>query len=1314
MFTLETEDLHNDGFAGSRDEKRIFKEVFFGKDTVAPSGRSVVGGLTDFEFKDSKIADMSFACNSENSALTSQSSSKSSLVQDSDTNKNSGRGSPSGCFQERLESDDQIVSKKRLKLSVDGPSNTEPHTEEVFALSVVPEEIIDGMPSENGDAIKRTMPFYIVESSCVGFISCCYLSKQQTKLDKENHIRDGATPKCMVTNGDKSADNEVVICRGVSSPVSQESFATRLLLNNPSTAFTEKCGTILAEESLKELDSPGLDVSSTPMIDFKKDARIFLQNHAFRIFFKMGWRVEKRKRTCRKYLETAYLSPEGKLFREFSKAWRFCGQILHANRYNLMQEDNDKEWTNFSQFWSDLSDALMKIEKKIDQADSGNVLAYQWRLLDPFVNAVLIERKLMSLKKGDPVKAASSFVVRKNVKNDALVVLRSEDDAINQSVDRNLLGSHSNSSPAIQQSALTISQGNYHTHIQQSGDISFSKYDDRRDSVLEGQQIETIYLAEKDGVCSAGVANGTENQCSRMCEEKASCLNMSSLPPCPSESSSAQLCGFRCNVSVCDGIVNVLHGFESDSPHQDSSLVDVDYGSGHMDFSYVQDELVRTQSIAFDSSVKTNACVEDEQLIQASSFKSKDATKKKRKSRKISEIKPTNISQDEIIDLYGNQLEVKENLVFSTETDKSCSRTSTIDGCLDRVVKKGSKLKKLHHSPDASKNSKRKSTNCLIDDDDLLVSAIFKNKHFSAGASKSAYKKKVFKTRGRPKQKNPKGRCSLLPRNVSKVGKYYPAGKCSMTGQRTVLSWLMDNGVIFLNDVIQYRNPKDDSVIKDGLVTKDGIMCRCCSEVLSVSKFKNHAGFKLSRPCLNLYMESGKPLTLCQLQAWSDEYKLRKRRTLVVRADDDDENDDSCGLCGDVGELVCCDNCPSTFHLACLSTEEIPEGSWYCRNCTCWICGELVKDKEATSSFKCSQCEHKYHGTCWKKENISQESASDTWLCSQSCQEVYTGLTSRVGTRNHIGDGFCWTLLRCIQEDQKGHSAQRFALKAECNSKLAVALTIMEECFQSMVDPRTGIDMIPHVLYNWGSEFSRLNFHGFYTLVLEKDDVLLSVASIRIHGVTVAEMPLIATCSNYRRQGMCRRIITAIEEMLISLKVEKLVISAIPDLVETWKEGFGFSPVSADEKRSLNKINLMVFPGAVWLKKTLYNTNKAQIQLETGEEIGKHALQQSDGHCSINNVGVQESKGIAEREMTGNVKIIPTESSVLVGLNEDGDKVMVGEMEVGNLQDQFSKLSCEMLVSESEEAETDCNIQSVNDEPSFDRKQHQVFQINDK
>lgn len=63
--------------------------------------------------------------------------------------------------------------------------------------------------------------------------------------------------------------------------------------------------------------------------------------------------------------------------------------------------------------------------------------------------------------------------------------------------------------------------------------------------------------------------------------------------------------------------------------------------------------------------------------------------------------------------------------------------------------------------------------------------------------------------------------------------------------------------------------------------------------------------------------------------------------------------------------------------------------------------------------------------------------------------------------------------------------------------------------------------------------------------------------------------------------------------MLASFKVEKLVISAIPNLVETWTEGFGFIPLEDNEKKSLNKINLMVFPGTVLLKKPLCKNQKA-------------------------------------------------------------------------------------------------------------------------
>ncbi|RZC74279.1 hypothetical protein C5167_049754 [Papaver somniferum] len=507
-----------------------------------------------------------------------------------------------------------------------------------------------------------------------------------------------------------------------------------------------------------------------------------------------------------------------------------------------------------------------------------------------------------------------------------------------------------------------------------------------------------------------------------------------------------------------------------------------------------------------------------------------------------------------------------------------------------------SKVTRLGRSEVDKENGRKRSRGCQIDDDDLLLASIIINKDLSTNRKQFARKRR--KSSALRKQKRKEGGCKLLLRSPGRGGKHYTEGRWSSSGARTVLCWLIDSGVISVNDVVHYLSPKGDTVIKDGWVIKDGILCKCCDRVLSVIDFKVHAGFKPYKPCLNLFLESGKSFTLCQLEAWSAEYKVRKDGQRAAEGDEGDQSDDTCGHCGDGGVLICCDNCPSTYHQACLSAQEFPEGSWYCWNCTCHICGDLVIELEASASpgvLKCSQCDHKYHGTCAKESGTFKE-VSDTWFCGANCQQIFTGLRSRIGNLNHIDGGYSWTLLRCIQGDQKAPSAQKFALMAECNPKLAVALTIMEECFVPMVDPRTGVDMIPQVIYNSGSDFACLTYQGFYTLVLEKGDEVISVASVRVHGVTVAEMPLIATCSDHRRQGMCRRLLNAIEELLISFKVKMLVITAIPSLVDTWTEGFGFIPMEDEEKKQLSSINFMIFPGTILLRKNLYEKDACKIK----------------------------------------------------------------------------------------------------------------------
>lgn len=63
-----------------------------------------------------------------------------------------------------------------------------------------------------------------------------------------------------------------------------------------------------------------------------------------------------------------------------------------------------------------------------------------------------------------------------------------------------------------------------------------------------------------------------------------------------------------------------------------------------------------------------------------------------------------------------------------------------------------------------------------------------------------------------------------------------------------------------------------------------------------------------------------------------------------------------------------------------------------------------------------------------------------------------------------------------------------------------------------------------------------------------------------------------------------------------------LVISAIPDLVDTWTSGFGFGPIDDKEKEQLNNINLMVFPGTTLLKKRLNGMERIKTK-QTGEQF---------------------------------------------------------------------------------------------------------------
>jgi hypothetical protein len=43
---------------------------------------------------------------------------------------------------------------------------------------------------------------------------------------------------------------------------------------------------------------------------------------------------------------------------------------------------------------------------------------------------------------------------------------------------------------------------------------------------------------------------------------------------------------------------------------------------------------------------------------------------------------------------------------------------------------------------------------------------------------------------------------------------------------------------------------------------------------------------------------------------------------------------DTCAVCSEGGDMLCCDGCPGAYHTGCVGLTTVPEGEWHCPSCT--------------------------------------------------------------------------------------------------------------------------------------------------------------------------------------------------------------------------------------------------------------------------------------------------------------------------------------------------------------------------------------------
>ncbi|XP_058775633.1 increased DNA methylation 1-like [Vicia villosa] len=432
-----------------------------------------------------------------------------------------------------------------------------------------------------------------------------------------------------------------------------------------------------------------------------------------------------------------------------------------------------------------------------------------------------------------------------------------------------------------------------------------------------------------------------------------------------------------------------------------------------------------------------------------------------------------------------------------------------------------------------------------------------------------------------------------------KSEKYVTQSKKNSEGGRarersTLVSWLIRNRVLSPGTKVTCRGR--NNIVKRGRLSYDGIVCDCCNVIFPITKFEAHADCTRHRPSTSILLDDGRSLLKCQKDALSlRDQRDQNKNHFVVEENVEANNDSVCLVCGLGGDIILCDRCPSSFHISCLGLDHVPEDDWFCSTCCCKVCRrpkckQECKDHMDNNVLVCAQCAQRYHFGCLKFIDfglwyVESNKKKKDWFCSLVCGNIFLDLMKLLGKPIEVADNITWTLVKNVSsdiDDDNGDIGGGFT-----SNKLIAALSLLYESFNPTIDVLSGRDLIKDLIFSRESKNNRLNFSGFFTVILEINCEVITVATIRIYGQNVAEIVFVATKEQYRGRGMCRLLLNELEKQLIVLGVGSLILHSSEDAINTWTKSFGFVRITPREKRQFIDYTFLEFENTIMCLKSL-------------------------------------------------------------------------------------------------------------------------------